>query len=100
MSFQQAVWLSLEGASSASSTQRINTYFQPLAREEALIARAEAFAQSTRSLHIALCEASPPARAHLPVNLDPLNLARFNGRWDARCTPAAATNYLLEQIDT
>ena len=31
------------------------------------------------------------------MNLDPLNLAFFNGRWDARWTPAAATNYLLEQ---
>ena len=34
------------------------------------------------------------------MNLDPLNLALFNGRWDARCTPAAATNYLLEQTQT
>ena len=41
-----------------------------------------------------------PARGHLPVNLDPINLALFNGSWDARCTPAAATNDLLEQIDT
>ena len=40
------------------------------------------------------------ARGHLPVNLDPINLALFNGSWDARCTPAAATNDLLEQIDT
>ena len=30
------------------------------------------------------------------MNLHPLNLAFFNGRWDARCTPAAATNDLLE----
>ena len=41
-----------------------------------------------------------PVRGHLPVNLDPLNLALFNGRWDARWTPAAATNYLLEKIET
>ena len=34
------------------------------------------------------------------MNLDPLNLAFFNGRWDARWTPAAATNNLLEQIET
>ena len=34
------------------------------------------------------------------MNLDPINLALFNGSWDARCTPAAATNYLLEKIDT
>ena len=30
----------------------------------------------------------------------PEDLALFNGRWDARWTPAAATNYLLEKIDT
>ena len=41
-----------------------------------------------------------PARGHLPVNLDPINLALFNGSWDARCTPAAAINYLLEQNET
>ena len=41
-----------------------------------------------------------PVRGHLPVNLDPINFALFNGSWDARCTPAAATNYLLEKIDT
>ena len=41
-----------------------------------------------------------PARGHLPVNLDPINLALFNGSWDARWTPAAATDYLLEKIDT
>ena len=41
-----------------------------------------------------------PGRGHLPVNLDPLNLALFNGSWDARCTPPAAMNYLLEKIDT
>ena len=34
------------------------------------------------------------------MNLDPINLARFNGSWEARCTPPAARNYLLEQIDT
>ena len=34
------------------------------------------------------------------MNLDPLNLALFNGSWDARCTPPAAMNYLLEKIDT
>ena len=34
------------------------------------------------------------------MSLDPLNLARFNGSWAARWTPAAATNYLLEKIDT
>ena len=34
------------------------------------------------------------------MNLDPFNLAFLNGRWDARCTPAAATNYLLEHIET
>ena len=34
------------------------------------------------------------------MNLDPINFARFNGSWDARCTPAAATNYLLEKIET
>ena len=26
------------------------------------------------------------------MNLDPLNLAFFNGRWDARWVPAAATH--------
>ena len=34
------------------------------------------------------------------MNLDPINLALLNGSWDARCTPAAATNYLLEHIET
>ena len=34
------------------------------------------------------------------MNLDLLNLALFNGSWAARWTPAAATNYLLEKIDT
>ena len=34
------------------------------------------------------------------MNLDPLNLAFVNGRWDARCTPPAAMNYLLEQNET
>ena len=43
---------------------------------------------------------SPSARGHLPMSLDPPNLALFNGRWDARCTPPAAMNYLLEKIDT
>ena len=44
--------------------------------------------------------ATPPEDIFLPVNLDPINLAFVNGSWDARCTPAAATNYLLEQIET
>ena len=34
------------------------------------------------------------------MSLDPINLALFNGSWEARCTPPAATNDLLEQIDT
>ena len=34
------------------------------------------------------------------MNLDPINLARFNGSWEARCTPPAARNYLLEQNET
>ena len=59
MSSQQALWLSLAGASSESRTQLQNSYFEARARDEAIIVRAEAPAQSTRTVHIALCEAFP-----------------------------------------
>ena len=74
MSSQQAVWLSLAGASSDTTTHRRNSYFEPLAREDAVVVRAEAPAQSTRSVHIALCEASPSrprTSTHEPRPLKP-----------------------------
>ena len=52
--------MALAGASSQKMAAARNRSFHPLAREEALVGRAEAVAHSTRRVHISVRDPSPP----------------------------------------
>ena len=55
-----ALGMALAGASSEKMAAARNRNFHPLARDEALIGRAEGPAHSTRRVHISVRDPSPP----------------------------------------